>query len=121
MCNIFKIQKPIPGAAQACTGLHFCTKKVSHYSALSRESIELLSVQIHEVTPTHCSPISSVNCVYCCACTFSLEWLMNYTGDGVPSPSAQNDLDDAERSMLFVCSATHKTKVWQNERVGVWG
>ena len=23
----------------------------------------------------------------------------------------QNDLDDAERSMLFVCSATHKTKV----------
>ena len=25
--------------------------------------------------------------------------------------AVQNDLDDAERSMLFVCSATHKTKV----------
>jgi len=24
----------------------------------------------------------------------------------------QNDLDDPERGMIFVCSATHKTKVW---------
>lgn len=28
-----------------------------------------------------------------------------------PFLSPQHDLDDAERSMLFVCSATHKTKV----------
>ena len=28
-----------------------------------------------------------------------------------PIPRRQHDLDDAERSMLFVCSATHKTKV----------
>ncbi|CAI8039876.1 Splicing factor 3B subunit 3 [Geodia barretti] len=27
-----------------------------------------------------------------------------------PIPRRKNDLDDAERSMLFVCSATHKTK-----------
>lgn len=25
-------------------------------------------------------------------------------------PSSQNDLDDPERGMIFVCSATHKTK-----------
>lgn len=28
-----------------------------------------------------------------------------------PIPRRQHDLDDAERSMLFVCSATHRTKV----------
>jgi hypothetical protein len=28
-----------------------------------------------------------------------------------PIPRRQHDLDDAERSMLFVCCATHRTKV----------
>lgn len=28
-----------------------------------------------------------------------------------PIPRRQNDLDDADRSMLFICSAMHKTKV----------
>ena len=28
-----------------------------------------------------------------------------------PIPQRQNDLDDAERSMLIVCSSMHKTKV----------
>ena len=28
-----------------------------------------------------------------------------------PIPRRQNDLDDAERGMLFVCAAMHKTKV----------
>jgi len=33
-----------------------------------------------------------------------------------PIPRRKHDLDDAERSMLFVCSATHRTKV----RVDCW-
>ncbi|PRD32177.1 UNVERIFIED_CONTAM: Sf3b3 [Trichonephila clavipes] len=28
-----------------------------------------------------------------------------------PIPRRRNDLDDPERGMIFVCSATHKTKV----------
>lgn len=28
-----------------------------------------------------------------------------------PIPRRQNDLDDAERGMLFVCATMHKTKV----------
>ena len=36
--------------------IHEVTKKVSRYSALSRESIEQLFAPIHEVTPTQYSP-----------------------------------------------------------------
>ena len=34
-----------------------------------------------------------------------------------PIPRRQNDLDDADRSMLIITSAMHKTKVKENE----WG
>ena len=43
-----------------------------------------------------------------------------------PIPRRQHDLDDAERSMLFVCSATHRTKVGvdsgcgQSYRIMMW-
>lgn len=32
----------------------------------------------------------------------------------------QNDLDDPERGMIFVCSATHKTKVSRDLREGTF-
>ncbi len=41
-----------------------------------------------------------------------------------PIPRRQHDLDDAERTMLFVCSATHRTKVENittNKKGTLWG
>ena len=43
-------------------------------------------------------------------CMFSISYFSNFSDFYVPV-IFQYDLDDPERGMIFVCSATHKTKV----------